>query len=333
MKKFSIAAIILGALICVSGVTFSAGTADNWSATLQFSTNNTADLLPVKIGESTSATEMLKPPPLPGMADTSSADDAIVNAYVRSASRQTATSILTADASKPAKLWEMQVDVEEPNADVYVTPTLTDAYGLYKISIIDADTGARTVLTTGGQKVKVFTSGASGANKTLYAMAGTSQTFAIAKSDGSVIGGTAIGGCSLDACSYRSGINIYLDGSNNPTATTGTGGTFTISSLTAGSHPIKFDGDYMLASSGTLTVPTSGTSATAVLDLRAGDAVEDANNTIDFQDLKCLKKVYKTSNPVCDLGGSVTGDADFDLNGTVDFNDLKILKLNYKAKE
>ncbi|MEW6202227.1 MAG: hypothetical protein AB1546_09645 [bacterium] len=340
MKKFIIAGVITGVFLLMCGSAFSVGTADNWSVTLQFSTENTADLLPMQIGESTAATEMLKPPPLPGMADTGIADDALVNAYIRSASRQTATSILTADTTAPAKLWEIQVDVEEGSAQVSVTPTLTDFYDAYNLALIDADTGDVIDLKgKGGQKVAVFTSGASGSNdKTLYVLAGTSQTFAIAKSDGTVLGAAAVGGCSLPdeednaKCQFRADVKVYLDGSNTPTGTTGSDGTFDLSGISAGDHAIRIDADNMLASAGTLTVPTSGTAAIAVSDLRGGDANNDG--TIGFEDLKCLKKLYKQdSGGICDLGDGKTGNADFDLNGAVEFYDLKILKKYYKQTE
>ncbi|MEW5946842.1 MAG: hypothetical protein AB1742_11650, partial [bacterium] len=256
MKKTALITAAFAAFALTPLTLFSAPTATNWSVTLTFSTANTADLLPVTIGESSAAQEMLKPPPLPGMADTSNPEDAVVNAYVRSADRSAATSILVGAESETAKMWEIKVDAEEASADVSVTADVSSLYEGYKLFVIDGDTGAKTELTSSSPTATVFNTGASPATKALYAMVGTTQTFVIGKSTGSLLGSVTVGGRT-----DHSGVNVYLDGSNTPAATTDASGGFTVAGISAGTHQVKIDGDYVLASKGSIDVPASGSAA------------------------------------------------------------------------
>lgn len=319
MKK-TLAITVVLMFVAVSGA-FALGTEDNWSIKLTFSTTSSSDLLPVEVGVGAAASEMLKPPPLPGMAETGNSEDAVVNAIVRSTQRDAAISILDADSqTASAIMWELQVSTEE-SGQVSVTPDLSNmsSNGKMKYFLIDADTGAKTELTTSGTPIAIFTS--SGAPKTLFAMAGTTEAYAIAKSDGTILGAAKIG---VDDVTDHSGVGVYLDGSNSSSAVTATDGTYTVTGLSQSDHTVKLDGTCMLPSTVTVTVPSSGYSSAPITDLRKCD-FDDLNDKCYFNDFKVLKLAYKSS--AGDDNFNACADANGD--GQVNFTDFKVLKLNY----
>lgn len=323
--------VLMMVMIFASAAAFAAETTDPWSINLSFSTSGASDVMEVTIGEG-DASEMLKPPPLPGQLVTGDPADAIINAYayVRSTQRKVAKSILAPDAESTARVWEIQVEAEETGS-VYVTPDLTNksADANVKYLLIDSETGVARNLVDDLVDGKVEAYSSTGVTKTLYAMAGTSETYAIVDPSGSVIGQAP--SREIDNLTDFSGVDVYVNGSK--IGSTDTEGGFTVSGLAAmsGSQTVMLDGEYMLPSKAMADV-TDGVTIFTLKNVRRCDFNND-NTICDFDDFKILKKAYKKrdgegKDPI--TGFEYDADADANGDGYIDFSDFKVLKKYYK---
>lgn len=328
-KQFTIIMIAVFVLAFAGMSARAAGTADNWSLKLTFSTSYNTDLLPVTVGESSAATQLLKPPPLPGFNETGLDADAVVNAYVNTAARkQAAKEIDVKDAAAAGRAWLVKVDVEKAGA-VKVKPDMTGFFSGYYATLLDPDNGQRINLNevASGQDVTAFTATAPG-SKTLILLAGQNQTVAVAKGT-EVTGFVTTSG--VDA--LPSGVGVYVDGSNTAAGTTDANGKFTVT-LGSGVHTIQMRAPMKLSTSGSITVPADGSDGSPVVmtDMYPGDFCCDLNGdygtgdgVIEGSDFGHFKKAY----------GKATGQdgynaaMDFNNDGVIDGTDFAIFKRGY----
>jgi len=300
------------------------GSPGNWYADLTFSTSNSTDYYPIRIGESSAAINLLKPPPMPGMALTGNPADAIVNAYVlTSSAKQAARSIEIPSSTAPGKVWAIQVQVEEAGADVNMKADLKEFnWSEYKLSVINPDTGEIVSFTTDGQKQKIFTAVTAGV-KTVYVMASKSQSFVAA------IGGKMFGSAKIMNVGAAKGASIYdvNQSTTNPIATVDDNGSFSIESLSVGQHVLRIDALRAVGSEVTVDVTADGASPFAINDLFPGDFNDDGK--ISLQDIMALKKTYnkRTGDPDYKVECDINGD------GVVSILDLMKMKPGYNKKE
>ena len=320
MKKTMIlTAAVLMALVCGARA-FAAGTTSNWDVKLTFSTGSKTDVYPIIIGEGQAANELLKPPPLPGFAVTGNVDDAVVNAYVVSASaaRQAAKSIGVPVSNEPGRVWPVEVQVEQASSTVSLNVDFTDFPSTgFTLSVINPETGAIKNFDQNNKSQALFTAATAG-TKTLYVMAGRSSSFLVSS------GSSTFGEVRASSIGMLSGIQVSDNGS--VVGTTDASGAFSIPALSAGTHTIRVDKQYFIGSQSTVTVAAAGGSV-VLDDIYAGDLNDDG--VIGLADLASFRACF----------GSVRGDAkynakcDFNNDGTVNINDLLKLRVGYKKCE
>ncbi len=275
------------------------GTETNWSASLLFSTQPSGgaagtevkDLMPIVVGQGPVATELLKPPSLPGKNITNSDDDARVNAYiVTEDSKKAARSLSLASAATNGKAWAIDVEVEQTGTDLYVEVDPSSFYNGYTFTVVNPDTKELTSFTTAEMatttKKKVATNVA--AKTTIVVVAGTSQTFAV--SNGTSVFGTA----ARKGGAPQSGIGIYvgkIPGEGvTPDAITDSTGVYSLA-LSSGTYKIRMDKDYYLGTEcDSITVSDAGSSTVVCGDIYAGDF--NNNGSINALDIAVLAKVY-----------------------------------------
>jgi hypothetical protein len=315
MKKTLLVTVALFVAMLCAGRAYALGTASDWSVKLSFKTDSKTDVYPIVIGQGQTADELLKPPPLPGYSVTQSLDDAIVNAYVVSASaaRQAAKIIEVPVTNSPGEVWPVEVYFEQAGP-VKLDVDLSNFYNVYKLTVINPETGEFKVFDNANKSQTLFTATTAG-TKTLYVMAGKSASFAATSPNGAF---GAVQGVSMGALA---GAEVFVNGSK--VATTGAGGSFNAGALANGTYTVRVTKQYFLGMEGTLTV--EGGSGTLVLnDLYAGDFNSDGK--IELSDFMIMKKSYKKStgqdgfNAICDLDG----------NGIVEFADVAKVKPGYK---
>ncbi|MFA6450680.1 MAG: dockerin type I domain-containing protein [bacterium] len=317
-KTLLVTAAVLVAMMCCSRA-FAAGTASNWNVKLTFSTDSTADVYPLVIGEGQAADELLKPPPLPGSSVTGNVSDAVINAYVVSASaaRQAAKSIGVPDTAVPGRVWPVEVQVEQAGATVSLDVDFTEFYDGYTFTAINPETGEFKVFSRSNSKQAVMTAATAG-TKTLYIMAGKSASFAVATPT-NTFGAVRIAGMGM-----KPGINVYKDGSQ--IATTNESGTFNAAALSLGTHKIRVDAPRFVGMEMTINVTASGSNI-VLPDIYPGD-IND-NGMINLNDLTMMKSTFnKTStqegyNALCDING----------DNVVNLSDLALMKYGFNKIE
>lgn len=332
MKKLTMGILTGMLLFAVCASVQAAPTADNWSAKLTFSTSNTSDLLPITIGESTSSREVMKPPPMPGKAVTGNIEDAVVNAYIKTAGKKAAESTAQADSTLPGRVWPVEINVEQGSTGVFVSADLSNFYTGYKLSIINPETGSRTPITQSNQQISLFDSPADGGVKTVYVMAGSSNSFAVA-ADGVLNGAVDMFGV---PDGKKDGLKVVIK-ETGASAITDENGFFTIQGLSPGTYTIRADrivgpGEDVagtLASQGTLTVSADNSAALAMSDVMTGDA--DNSGFVDIDDLVLLRLCVGKTVP--DTNCPQIGKLDFDRSGFVDIDDFVLLKLSISRTE
>jgi len=326
LMTFAVPAVCLLILACAHPAQ-SAGTQEDWSVKLSFFTQNSQDLLPITIGEGASEKETMKPPPMPGKAVTNNADDAIVNAYVKVAGKKAAESVEQADATLPGRVWPVEINVEEGSATVSVSGDFSNYFGGYNYFIMDLDNGQRIEIPHDNSPVQVYTTGATGGVKTLYVMAGTSETMA-AVIDNKLMGGIKVPGRNSGKLGS---LNVSIKGTAN-TTTTDDNGFFTLSGISPGTYTIRADGPNLLATEGTLTVGADGSAAVVLEDALSGDINEDT--VCDITDFVLLKKCYGKDIEEGDCGQIVSLEAsDFNKDGVVDITDFVLMKKAFGKAE
>lgn len=339
ITTMAFALVLLG--VCVRA--YAAGSAQNWSVTLKFSTPQNADLMPVSVGESSAATQLLKPPPFPGLADTGDQTDAVVNAYVASAARKAAQDVYAVNSTAPGRAWVITVETEQPGVPVSVKPDLANFYEQYNLFLFDPSTGVVTsLLDKDGKDTAIFTSDNSGSH-TMFLVSGRSGTLAV--SNGTTLTGIAmVNGRETPIA----GAEVYLDGSNTVAATTDAKGVFSVSGVTATDHNITIKMPTKLPSAGTVNVAGAGYGTPIVMaDMYAGDLCcantsegesGAGNGIIDGLDYAAFKQRYGstcTNPPACTTGAHAPDRLpydekwDFDGDGDIDGIDFAIFKRGY----
>jgi hypothetical protein len=301
-------------------------TENNWSIGITFSTSKTADLLPLTLGASSStAIEIMKPPPMPGKAITSNDDDAIVNAYVKLNSKKVAESIVAPIADSVGQVWPVEVVAEEANADVSASINLSSVFTGYKVAIVDPETGTSIPITQTNTPVVVFKTGAAGSVKTLYVIASSSNSYAVGSA------GNLSGKIGISGVEDASNIKIYF-GTSLQGSTLDSTGRFTFPAG-AGTYSIRVSGDKMISSVGTVTVNADGTAAVALPDPSPGDL--DGNGEIDLTDFLMLKRCFgKTvAEGNCTQTDLDAANVSRDAAKEVDLSDFLVLKRNFGKTE
>lgn len=329
-KTLTIATGLLIALVW-SAMAMAVGTANSWYVELTFSTPNSSDKFPVRLGEGAQADSLMKPPAVPGMKY-NAAFTPVIRASVLTDDSLKAVWRIDAKGTTtaPAKVWPIVIETEEAvvvsmQVDLAEFPTNLS----YKLLAIDPVTGAVTQFDTTGQSKAVFTSDSSG-SRVIYVLAGTSQTFLVSN------GTTAFGMVRF----YKSeksaqGANLYnfdtcstVDTSGCSEITTaGPNGVIDISSLPAGDYNLRFDAPNVIGAKFSLSVTAGGSDAAAVNDLYLGDLNDDG--VVNISDVGPIKKCF----------GSVTGGekyearCDLNGNGVVNIEDVAKLKPGFGKYE
>ncbi len=302
---------------------FAAGTVDNWHAELTFSTTNKTDMFPIRVGEGSAATELLKPPPMPGMSLTGNSEDAVVNGYVLTTdSKIAARSIQIKDATEPGRIWPVRIEVEEPGA-VFMTADLSQFHPTYDLSIIVPSTKELISFSTHNERKQIFTAAEAGEN-TVFVMAGRTKTFFA--SDGN----DAFGAVRLAKINVmKEGIEIYVNGS--PKGSTDASGMFELTDLSSGNHTVRLDAEYIIGSEFTVTVSNTGTYARMVDDLYSGDFNNDGK--ISIHDLHPFKKCYGTTTGTVEWNDNHCENSDVNGDGEITIHDFSVLKAGFEKEE
>jgi hypothetical protein len=325
------------ALTCSVMALATSGTANNWYADLTFSTTNSTDKFPVRIGEGTTADSVMKPPAVPGQKYSASFAPVIRASVLTSDSVQAAQRIDIKDVSSPAKIWTLTVETEESNVDVSMKIDSQEFYSAYyPVSVIVPKTGDYVQFTADGQQTKVFTSDDTG-SMVVYVMAGSNQTFVAAN-------GTAAFGATrfVKGTTMAPGVSLYNFGSCGtgdlsgctPIATTGTSGIFPAFTLPAGSNTLRLDAPNVIGEKFNITVAAGTTIAVPVGDLYKGDVNDDG--TIDTLDVLPVKKCYNLATTATyEVGSSTKSCAPADVNGdsSIDTVDVLPIKIGYQQTE
>jgi len=304
---------------------FAAGTVDNWHAELTFSTTNKTDMFPIRVGEGSAATELLKPPPMPGMSLTGNSEDAVVNGYVLTTDAKIAArSIQLKDANEPGRIWPVRIEVEEPGA-VFMTADLSQFHPTYDLSVIIPSTKQLISFSNQNERKQIFTATEAGEN-TVFIMAGKTKTFFA--SDGN----DAFGAVRLAKINVmKEGVDVTVAGKSD---TTDENGMFEISGLSAGNHTVRLDSKYILGSEFTVTVSGTGTYARMVDDLYAGDFNDDGK--ISIADLGPLKLCFGLgAATVVSVNNESYSCANTDVNGdgNITMQDFSVLKTGFGKEQ
>jgi len=310
-------------------ITYAAGTADDWSATLTFSTDSgDKDILPVKIGESKSPVEKLKPPPMPGIAYDDSYDPIVYGFVLNSEGVGAAKSIAEPDEEVPGKVWAVKVNVEvEPGQTkkVSLEANLDEFFSDYDLSVLIPDTKELIDFTQDGQLEELFEVSET-TEKTVYVMAGTSKTF-LASNGEEIFGAVRLASTS----DLASGIDVYVNGQKKDTSEDGT---FDLtSSLQAGNtYTIKLDAPYVIGKEFEVTIGENGFDPVMVQDLFGGDL--DDSGKIDLKDIVPIKSCF-LKNPDSDAcnGEEICPQCDINQDGKIDLRDLAIIKPGFMQEE
>jgi hypothetical protein len=312
--------------MAIPAFAFAAGTVDNWHAELTFSTTNKTDMFPIRVGEGSAATELLKPPPMPGMSLTGNSEDAVVNGYVLTTDAKVAArSIQLKDAGEPGRIWPVRIEVEEPGA-VYMTADLAQFHPTYDLSIIVPSTKRLISFSTHNERKQIFTATEAGEN-TIFVMAGKTKTFFA--SDGN----DAFGAVRLAKINVmKEGVKVYVNGVEKDV--TDANGMFEISGLSAGNHTVRLDSKYILGSQFTVTVSGTGTYARMVDDLYAGDFNDDGK--ISIADLGPLKLCFGLgAETIVTVNSESYTCANTDVNGdgNITMQDFSVLKTGFGKEQ
>lgn len=331
-KTLTIATGLLIALVW-SAMAMAVGTANSWYVELTFSTPNSTDKFPVRLGEGAQADSLMKPPAVPGKKYNETFAPVIRASVLTDDSLKAVWRIDTKDTQAPAKIWAINVETEETGVLVSMQVDLAEfpTNLSYKLLAIDPVTGEGTPFVTTGQTKPIFTTDASGA-KVVYILAGTSQTF-VSSSGTSVSGmvrfykNPAVSAAGAKLFNFANCQTVDYSGCS-VLATAGTNGIFNIPSLAAGNYTFRVDAPNAI---GTLIkdvdVSAEGNNAKAGSDLYLGDVKEDG--AISLNDLAPIKKCF----------GSIAGDENYEVrcdvnkDGRVDLSDVAKLKPGFGKYE
>lgn len=333
-KTLTIATGLLIALVW-SAMAMAVGTANSWYVELTFSTLNSADRFPVRLGEGAQADSLMKPPSVPGKKY-NAAFTPVIRASVLTDDSLKAVWRIDAKGTTtaPAKVWPIVIETEEADLAVSMQVDLAEfpTNLSYKLLAIDPVTGVVTTFDATGQSKAVFTSDLSG-SRVIYVLAGTSQTFLVSngttafgmvhfyKSDKSAQGANLY---NFDTCSTvdTSGCSVI--------ATAGPNGVIDISSLPAGDYNLRLDAPNVIGAKFSLSVTAGGSDAAAVNDLYLGDLNDDG--VVNISDVGPIKKCFG-SKLVDPPPSKYEARCDLDGDGIVNISDVGKLKPGFGKYE